>query len=96
MDWKEKTARLFFLEGKGIGQIAEETGISRQSVSAYLKSCPGFAEEKERRKTASQMRRSAYKREKNREYREAYSMRVTPDTMRREHEIAVMLLSHER
>ncbi len=96
MDWKEKTARLFFLEGKGIGQIAEETGISRQSVSAYLKSCPGFAEEKERRKTASQMRRRAYKREKNREYREAYSMRVTPDTMRREHEIAVMLLSHER
>ena len=56
----------------------------------------GFAEEKERRKTASQMRRRAYKREKNREYREAYSMRVTPDTMRREHEIAVMLLSHER
>ena len=82
--------------GKGIGQIAEETGISRQSVSAYFKSCPCFAEEKERRKTASQMRRRAYKREKNREYREAYSMRVTPDTMRREHEIAVMLLSHER
>lgn len=96
MDWKEKAARLFFLEGKSISETAEETGISRQSVSAYLKSCPGFAEEKERRKLVNQMKRRAYKREKNREYREAYSMRVTPETMRREHEIAVMLLSHER
>lgn len=96
MDWKERASQLFFLEGKSIGETAEETGVSRQSVSAYLKNCPGFEEEKERRKTVNQMRRRAYKREKNREYREAYSMRVTPETMRREHEIAVMLLSHER
>lgn len=96
MDWKERARQLFFDEKKNINQIAEETGISRQSISGYLKTLPGYEEEKEARKSGNRLRRKEYKREKNRQYREEYRSRVTAETMRREHDIAVMLLSHEK
>lgn len=95
-DWRERAYRLYFKDGLGIGETAESIGVSRQSVSAYLKACPDFAREKERRKIRNKERRKVYKKEKNQEYRRNYSMQVTAETMRREHEIAAMLLSHER
>ena len=95
-DWKKEACRLYFEEGLGVGETAARVGMSRQSVSACLKACPGFGEEKERRKAGNKIKRKAYKKEKNREYRNNYRMQVTQETMRREHDIAAMLLSHER
>lgn len=94
--WKEQAAALFFDGKKNINQISDELHVSRQSVSGHLKTLPGYEEEKEARKIANRARRREYKREKNRQYREEYRSRVTAETMRREHDIAVMLLSHEK
>lgn len=93
MEWKEQAAGMYF-GGRSINDISEETGKSRQAVSGYIKTLPGFEEEKERRKKANQDKRKEYKRMKNREYR--IQMDVTADTIKQEHDIAAMLLSHER
>ncbi len=94
--WRDQAATLFFDEKKNINQISDEIHVSRQSVSSYLKTLPGYEDEKEARKNANRVRRKEYKVEKNRQYREEYRSRVTAETMRREHDIAVMLLSHEK
>lgn len=96
-DWKKKAEGMFFLGGSSINDIAAATGKSRQAVSGHLKALPGFAAEKDRRKQQNRDSRKEYKREKNREYRMSMdTMGVTGETMKREHDIAAMLLSHER
>lgn len=95
MDWKKQAAEMYF-GGSSINDIAGYTEKSRQSVSGYLKILPGYEEEKERRRKGSLDKRKEYKREKNKAYRAASYNEVTADTMKREHEVAVMLLSHER
>ena len=96
MDWKDQAADMFFNNQKSIDDISKHTGKSRQSVSGYLKQLPGYQDEKRRRKAENQDRRKVYKREKQREYRSSIPMEATTDTIRREHDIAVMLLSRER
>lgn len=93
MDWKAYAEKMYF-EGSSINDIAAEIEKSRQAVSGYLKSLPGFKEEKERRKMENREKRREYKRVKNKQYR--IPMEITADTIKREHDIAVMLLSHER
>lgn len=68
---------------------------SRQSVSAYLKTLPGYREEKERRKAANAAKRRAYKTEKQKKYRASGMMAVTGETLRREHDLAALELSRE-
>lgn len=94
--WKIKVEKLFFDQKKSIGEIVLLTGLSRQSISGFLNSHPGYAGERERRKEENAKKRKDYKCEKNRQYREAYRNSVTAETMKREHELAVMLLSHEK
>lgn len=93
MDWKERAKKMYF-DGGPINAISEATGKSRQAVSGYLKTLPGFAEEKERRKRKNRENRKEYKRLKNREYRGAAE--VTAQTLKREHDIAARILSHEK
>ncbi len=95
--WREKAAQ-YYRDGLKISEIARLVGVSRQSVSAFLKSVPGYQEEKYRRKMENAEKRRAYKTEKQRIYREqtAIPMQVTAETMRREHELAVLELSRER
>ena len=93
MDWKEKASELFFESKMGIGEIAAYLDISRQSVSGYLKHLPGYGAELERRKAVNRERRKEYKKERNRQYRAC--MAVTGETLRREHDIAALVLSRE-
>lgn len=93
MDWKKEAEKMYF-NGSTVNDIAAETGKSRQSVSGYLKTLPGFMAEKNRRKQENGEKRKEYKRLKNRKYR--IQMSVTAETMKREHDIAAMILSHER
>lgn len=92
--WKKDAADCFFQSHMSIEDIAAYTGVSRQSISAHLKTLPGFLEEKERRKNVNREKRLQYKREKNREYRASVG-EITPETIRREHDVAALILSRE-
>ncbi|MCM1304582.1 MAG: hypothetical protein NC305_13370 [Lachnospiraceae bacterium] len=96
MGWKNDAFRMFFWEGKGINDIADATGVSRQSISGFLKQQEGYHKEKQRRREAGAARRKEYKKEKNRQYRSAARDEVTPETMKREHDMAAVILSREK
>lgn len=95
--WKE-TAGKYYRDGLRITDIAVLLEVSRQSVSAYLKAMPDYDEIKEARRRAASASRRKYKTEKQRVYRSAQDgiMAVTAESMRREHELAVMELSREK
>lgn len=93
-DWRTEAGEQFFKGQKSIEEIARVTGVSRQSISAYLKRLPGYRNEKERRKRQNAAARKEYKREKNREYRAMGA--VTAETIRREHDVAALVLSREK
>ena len=93
--WKEKAAA-YWNDGLRVEDISVLLEVSRQSISAYLKTLPGYAEEKARRKRESAARRREYKTEKQRQYRAVSGiMAVTAETMRREHDLAALELSRE-
>lgn len=96
MGWKKDAFRMFFQDGMGISEISGEIGISRQSISAFLKKQSGYGKERQKRKEASAARRKEYKKQKNREYRCAARDGVTAETMRREHDMAAAILSREK
>ncbi len=92
--WRSAARADFFDRHKSIEEIARKTGISRQSISAYLKKLPGYKEERQRRKAENALSRKDYKRQKNREYRAMGA--VTAETIRREHDVAALILSREK
>lgn len=96
-NWKEKASK-YYMDGLKISDIALLLDVSRQSVSAFLKSQPGFLQEKERRKKENARKRRIYKTDKQRSYRaeQGISLQVSAETMKREHELAVLELSRER
>lgn len=94
VDWRADAKEQFFEGHKSIGEIAGNTGISRQSVSGYLKRLPGYKDERDRRKRQNAAARKEYKREKNREYRAMGA--ITAETIRREHDVAALILSREK
>lgn len=93
-DWRKTAATAFFERHQSIEDIAGQIHISRQSISKYLKKLPGYHEERERRKMANAAARKEYKRDKNREYRAMGT--VTSETIRREHDMAAIILSREK
>lgn len=95
-DWKADARRHYFLNKLNINQVAELVGKSRKSVSQYLLTLNCFEMEKQRRKDANAAKRKDYQREWDRKHRVTINYNVTGDTLRREHEQAVMELSRER
>ena len=93
--WQELAKEYYFESHLSINDIAALTEVSRQSISGYLKTLPEFKKEKEKRKSENQGRRKEYKKQKNREYRSAAQTPVTAESMRREHDLAALELSHE-
>ena len=93
-DWRAAAREQFFKEHKSIGEIARITGISRQSLSGFLKGLPGYKNERDQRKERNAFARKEYKREKNREYRAMGA--ITAETIRREHNVAALILSREK
>lgn len=96
MPWKKQAEELYFESKMGIGDIAVYLGVSRQSVSKHLGELPGYTEEKNTRKERNRERRREYKREKSREYRNGAGDGITADTIRREHDVAALILSREK
>ncbi len=97
-EWQKEAERYFFRHHLKMGEIAELTGISRQSISEHLKGCPDYEKEKKYRKAENKSRRREYKTQKQRAYREEASVaiQVTGESLRREHDIAAMILSREK
>lgn len=93
--WKDLAWSYYFESHMSINDITLVTGVSRQSISAYLKSCENFVAEKQNRKNKNYEKRKIYKRQKNREYQSAARMPVTAQSMKREHDLAALELSRE-
>lgn len=95
-NWKDKAAS-YYMDGLKISEIAILLDVSRQSISKYLKTLPDLEKIRKQRKEEKTRNRRIYKTEKQRKYRVADCIQaVTPESMRREHELAVMELSRER
>lgn len=95
--WQDK-AEEYYRDGLKITDIEALLGVSRKTVSVYLKKLPDYEKIRAERKKALGMKRRQYKTEKQRTYRrESNSIyAVTHETVRREHELAVMELSREK
>lgn len=94
--WQERAEALFFLEKKSIVEIEKELQVSRKSIGAHLKNCPGYQRERERRKMENAVKRVEYKRNWDRRNRSFSAGPVTEETIRREHDVAAMILSREK
>ena len=94
--WKDKAKKMYFEDKLTITQIADIVDISRKTVGKFLASLPEYEMEKQNRKDANKIKRREYQREWDRKNRNTINSRVTSDTMRREHEIAVRILSSEK
>ena len=75
-EWKQEAEKYYFRHHMKIGEIAELTEVSRQSISGHLKGCPEYGKEKERRKAEGRIRRREYKTQKQRAYRDRKSTRL--------------------
>ena len=96
--WKQRAQALFYDGGKSIEEIAKETGVSRKSISGHLRSTAGYLKERMRRKEDNAKSRQEYKREWDRKNRSAVFTggKVTAETIRREHDVAAVILSREK
>ena len=83
-DWKDKAYEMFFSDGLEINEIAILLEKSRRSIQGYLSTCEVY-----------EQKRKEYKRQWDRDNR-SKSDTVTAESMRREHDIAAMILSHEK
>lgn len=92
--WHESAYDLFFGNHEDIKDIAVELGISRQTVSKYVKSCAAYNMEKQFRHKQSLQRQSNYKSEWYRS-RKSIPDKVY-DSLKLEHFEAVKVLSYEK
>lgn len=98
MDWKEQAEALFFVDHLTIKSIAEIVKKNRRHVSEAVKASTRYNYKKEYawRKEQSKARRKEYQREWDRKNRAPEMGAVTDETIRREHDLAALVLSHEK
>lgn len=95
-NWQDK-AGSYYRDGLKISEISLLLDVSRQSISKFLKTLPDQEQIRQQRKAESLKNRRKYKTKKQKMYRAAASiLAVTPESMRREHELAAIELSRER
>lgn len=95
-EWQAKAKKMYFEDKLNIHEISLKIGITRRSISKYLNQQSGYKEEFQRRKAANKENRRDYKRNWDRKNRPGRYMNVTGDTLRREHDVAAIILSHEK
>lgn len=92
--WKEQAADLFFNCRKSFVEIEKLTGVSRKTLSGYLRQQPGYDDERQGRKAANAASRKEYKRNWDQTCRCMGG--VTSETIRQEHDMAALILSREK
>ena len=97
-DWREQAEALFFVDHLSIKEIAEIVQKHRRHVSDAIKASTRYNYQKEYdwRKEQSKKKRKEYQREWDRQNRTPQMGEVTAETIRREHDMAVAVLSHEK
>ena len=97
-DWKEQAEALFFVDHLSIKEIAAIVKKNRRYVSEAIKASTTYNYQKEYdwRKEQSKEKRKEYQREWDRKNRSPSMGEVTAETIRREHDIAAAVLSHEK
>ena len=93
LNWQDRANALFFVKKMSIVEISKRIGISRKSISNYLKLQSDYNKEKDNRKLINCLKRKEYKKEWDRNNR--YSV-VNDRTLRHEHDLAAYILSRER
>lgn len=98
IDWKEQAEALFFVEHMPIGEIADIVKKNRRHVSNAIKASANYDYKKEYawRKEQSRKKRKDYQREWDRSHRAPQMGEITQETIRREHDMAVAVLSREK
>ncbi|OUQ56344.1 hypothetical protein B5E58_10880 [Tyzzerella sp. An114] len=96
MNWREQAEALFFIDKKSIKEISVEIGVSRKSISKYLNSLTTYNDERNYRKIINQKKRKEYKRNWDSENRANRYSVIDKDTIKREHIMAVSILSREK
>ena len=94
-NWRKKAEEMFFNDGLEINEISILLDKSMRSIQGYLSTCTAYEHEKEKRSTAKREKRKEYKRQWDRDKRTRGDT-VTAESIRREHDIAAMILSHEK
>jgi len=89
--WQQQAYALFFIDGQRISVIAAAIGKSRETVSRFITSCPEYTGEMQARRDIASARRKEYQKDWDRLNRPPCA-----ESMRREHDIAVKILSRER
>ncbi len=97
MDWKQRAFEMYYGKHMDIVDISKAVGISRQHVSKYLQEFTQFRVEKEWRKKQNCIKRHENKKQWDRERRKRFTVpAVDSESVRREHEEAVRVLSHDK
>ena len=94
--WQERAKALFFMEQKSIKEISKMILKSEKSIRHYFKKIPEYKEEKEKRKKANRQKRKEYQKQWDRENRADRYHCINGESLKREHDVAAMILSAER
>jgi IS30 family transposase len=94
--WKQQAEALFFTDHAGITEIAKTVNKARETVSRHLVKCEAYDQEMTLRRARREKQRKDYQRQWDRDNRSGRYSAVNGESMKREHEIAVMVLSRER
>ena len=94
--WQERARALFFMEKKSIREISKMLFKSEKTIQNYFKKLPEYKQEKEKRKKANSQKRKAYQKQWDRKNRAERYTNISGESIRREHDVAAMILSAER
>ena len=94
--WQERAKALFFMEKKSIKEISRLLLKSEKTIQNYFKKLPEYQQEKEKRKKANRQNRKEYQKQWDRQNRAERYTSISGESIRREHDIAAMILSAER
>ena len=96
MTWQEQAKALFFIEKKTIKEVSQDIYKSERSIRQYLKTLPQYKKEREKRKTENREKRKTYQRQWDGENRKNRYNRIDAESLRREHDLAAIILSKEK
>lgn len=96
-DWRKQAENLYFDNGQTIVQISKQLNVSAVSLSKHFNTLPQYTTEKNRRIEENRANRKMYSKEHKRASRQKsrYNI-ICSETMRREQELAAIVLSKER
>lgn len=94
--WQEQAKALFFMEKKSIREISIMLLKSEKSIYRYLKKLPEYKQEKEKRKKANSQKRKAYQKQWDRKNRVDRYANISGESLKREHDLAAIILSREK